>query len=223
MTFLELVQALHRESGAGGPPPSTVVNQIGEANRLVNWVRDADEQIQERWHDWRFLWSDDFSATTTAGTATISVPDTVADWDRDTFKINGDQKMVVEDYFDVRGSIFYTDQQMQPYRVIIRPDDNNLQLDPVPDDAYTITADYYRKPVKLQNDSDVSRIPERFHRAIIGQALLFYGSYENSEDVVANAKFILEDMMKALEANQRPKSRENLLGAGSLIQVRTPR
>ena len=56
-TFLELTQDLHRESGAAGSAPSTVVGQTGEAQRLVKWIQRADLQIQKLWHDWEFLWS----------------------------------------------------------------------------------------------------------------------------------------------------------------------
>lgn len=222
MTFLELVQTLHRESGSSGPQPTTVVNQTGETGRLVNWIISADHQIQERWIDWRFLWDDDYSYTTVAGTATVDKPSHVGDWDRKTFTVD-DQPLIAEDYRNVRGEVFNTDAvyRNKPCRVIINPD-NSLRFDPVPDKAYTIKAHYYRKPVELANDADVSRIPERFHRVIIGQALLFYGAYEDAEYVAAHGRIILDDMMKSLEANERSGARDNLLSSGESFQVVTP-
>ena len=80
-TFKELVQDLHRESGASGSTPSTVENQTGEALRMVRWIRRADLHIQKLWHDWKFLWSPtQYSEDTVDGTRDATVPTTQGIW-----------------------------------------------------------------------------------------------------------------------------------------------
>lgn len=220
MTFLELVQSLHRRSGEGGVTPTTVEGELThEVGRLKDWIRSADLQIQELWHDWKFLWANDYSHTTEAGVAVVEAPANVANWDFKTFRADG-QFLVVQEYADIRGENFVSDENYrgQPYRIIVRPD-NALQFDPVPDKGYVITADYYRKPTTLENNADVSRVPSRYHEIILGLALQFYGSYENAEDSMELGKKIVEDRLRGLESDQRPKSRENSLSSDGYFQV----
>jgi len=40
MTYLQLVQALHREAGLAGSAPASVSGQAGMAAKLVGWIAD---------------------------------------------------------------------------------------------------------------------------------------------------------------------------------------
>ena len=57
MTFLELCQTVRQEVGLSGTGPTTVVSQEGQLKVVVDFVIEADHQVQGLWSDWNFLWS----------------------------------------------------------------------------------------------------------------------------------------------------------------------
>jgi len=200
-TFLELVEDLHREAGGAGAAPSSVLIQSGEALRMVRWIRRADLAIQKKWHDWKFLWSDTpYSVNTVSGTQDYIVPDTHGAWDPSTFKIDGELIDVVE-YQKVKHEVFDTtvSSYNQPSRIIIMPN-KTLRLDPIPDAAYTITADYYLKPVPMSENTTISAIPEEYHEIILGQALIYYGNYENATDAKISGRELVAEWLPVLES-----------------------
>jgi len=220
-TFKQLVQDLHRESGASGSAPSSVVGQTGEALRMVRWIRRADLHIQKLWHDWKFLWSStQYSQDTVAGTQDAVVPTTQGIWDRSTFRIDGELIDVVE-YEKVKGEVFDTtaSSRDQPSRIIILPN-KNLRFDPVPDAAYTITADYFLKPVAMTADATVSKIPEEYHEVILGQALIYYGNYEHADDAKIYGKELVDEWLPILESECLPNEFESRrTSSGNRIEV----
>ncbi len=54
MNFLQLLQALQRESSTSGAVPSTCQNQVGDFARLVSWLATAWMDIQNERPDWFF-------------------------------------------------------------------------------------------------------------------------------------------------------------------------
>lgn len=214
-TFLELVQDLHREVGAAGVAPSSVTSQTGEALRLVNWIKKADQLIQELWVDWKFLWSE-FSDDTVASTATLAAPADLNFWDFETFKIDGDPLEVVE-YHDIRGETLDTSEG-QPARVIVMPD-HSLKFEPVPDAVYTITADYWKTPTLLAANSDVSAIPESYHLAILGRAMILYANYENAPEIKTQGEELYIEQLARLENHELPNKRNARFKQGGFFQV----
>ena len=225
-TFLELVKDLHRESGAAGNAPSTVASQAGESLRLVRWIQRADSHVQKLWHNWDFLWSPtQYSAATVAGTQDATAPTTQGAWDEKTFKLDGDPIAVVE-YSKVKGEVFNTGvtDRAQPSRVIILPN-KNLRFDPVPDAAYTITADYFLKPVTMDDtatsaNSIISKIPEEYHQVILGQALIYYGNYENAPDAKTYGVELVSEWLPRLESEFLPNEfNSRFTSSGNMIEV----
>lgn len=202
-TFLELVQDLHRESGATGNPPTTVVAASGENRRLVNWVRQADNFIQDQFFNWKFLWKR-YSQSTGASVATLAAPTDLKYWDLDTFKVDGDLTPAVE-YEEIKSEVL-DDSTGLPARVIIMPD-NSLLFEPIPDQAYSVSADYYKVPATLTANSDVSAIPPAFHEAILGRALMLYGNYENAAEAKDQGNEIYGPALARLESHQLPNQR----------------
>ncbi len=202
-TYIELVQDLHVEVGAAGTAPATVVGQTGENQRLVRWIRDADYYIQTLWHNWKFLTDMTFSMDTVADTQDMSKPVTVNMWDECTFRIDGDEIDVVE-YRDMKSESQDLVSRDKPSRIIILPN-NNLRFDPIPDAAYTITADQFVKPTKLAVDADVSVIPEEFHESVIvGRAMVLYGNYENAAEIKDQGLELYSEFLGRLESLQLP-------------------
>ena len=55
MNNLQLCQRLRQEAGIAGNGPATTVDQPGELGRIVNWISQAYEDIQNNDLAWRFL------------------------------------------------------------------------------------------------------------------------------------------------------------------------
>jgi hypothetical protein len=54
MTYLQLLQALHREAGLAGSAPSSVTGTTGMPQKLANWIAAAWIEIQSA-RKWSFL------------------------------------------------------------------------------------------------------------------------------------------------------------------------
>jgi hypothetical protein len=222
-TYLELVQDLHRETGASGPEPTTVIGLRGEADRLVGWVKSADMFIQELWVTWRFLWDQfDTGNVTTASTNALLAPSNLNFWDFKTFKIiepgeTDENPLTSVEYDSIKRDILDTSEDI-PSRAIVMPD-NNLKFEPVPDAAYTILADYYKKPTPLAANGDVSLIPEEYHQAIVGRAMILYANYENAPEIKDQGKEIYIEQLARLENHQLPNLENSRYTTGGVFQV----
>ena len=220
-TFLELVQDLHEEVGAAGVAPTAVTGQTGEASRLVNWIKRADEYVQLKYVNWKFL-RNIFSFATTASVATLSKPTGLRYWDRKTFTIiypgeTDKNPLAVVEYDAIKSDILDTTTGV-PSRAIIMPN-NDLQFEPVPDDAYTIGADYYVRPTLLAANTDVSAIPEEFHRVILGRAMILYANYESAPEIKDQGEEIYVEQLALLENDQLPNQYQSRFNTGAEIEV----
>lgn len=199
-TFLELVVDLHRESGASGQSPNSVSAQFGEQARLVRWVKQANDYVQNLFHNWKFL-RREFVQSTAEGVQTLASPLDHQYWDFDTFRVDGEIVEAVE-YDDVKTEVVDTSPG-KPSRITVMPD-SSLRFEPTPDRTYSITADYYRKPVPLVNNGDISVIPTQYHPVILGRALILYANYENAREIQEQGGAIYSEMLSRLEAHQLP-------------------
>jgi hypothetical protein len=217
-TFLELVDDLHREVGASGVAPAAVTNQVGEANRLVNWVKEADHYVQTLWHNWKFLLANpQYSVSTIPSTATLAKPSLCHAWDLKTFFIDGDPLDAVE-YDTIKREVLTTDEG-QPSRVIIMSD-LSLKFDPIPNDVYLITADFFLEPTDLAANADVSKIPPEYHQVILGRAIRLYANYENAKEIEDQGDQIYSEFITRLQDHQLPsQDNSQYRSTGNFIEV----
>lgn len=235
MTFLGLVQELHRECGAAGRAPTTVIGVTGEAARLVGWIKKANLAVQDLWENWKFLRCA-YSQTLTAGANTLAaptVPNAIGSgmWDLSTFKLQRvsdtfASPLLAVEYDDVKEEIIDTTSST-PWRVTIMPD-NSLRFEGTPNAADTITADFYREPIRDELDNTVtgaddleSSIPVKFQQVIIGKAQTYYGNYEGAAEQKTQGMELYTDYLARLENSELPnggKSRYRV-GRGQHIEV----
>jgi hypothetical protein len=206
MNFLQLVQALHAECGASGTAPQTVISQRGEAQRFVNWILRADRRIQKMWVNWKFL-RREFSQPTTEDEPSMPAPDDFGAWDLKTFRITEEgttEPTPIEavEYEKVKREIPQTESGF-PFRVVIMPD-NSLRIDPPPDGAHQIEADYWAKHTPMSGNTSESAIPEDFHDVILGKAMTYYGRYENAPEMLEAGQELLDDTLPRLENKELP-------------------
>ena len=229
MTFLQLFQRTHQESGTSGAQPTAVTSQSGKLLRIVNWVSQAWIDIQNERPNWSFMW-ESFTFDTIIDQrdyVPASLVENITDvkhWDTESFLIYKDATGVTDqnelEYMPyARWRPSYRNQMAarpssRPQLFTILPDNTNtVRFEPVPDAVYNIAGEYSRKPQLFTADSDVpTNLPDDFHMIIVWQALKYYGFFEDAPDVLDMAETNFENMLVKLEDTQLPAFDEDIAG-----------
>jgi len=216
MNFLQLVQRTARECGVAGVGPASVLNQTGEAGKLVGWVQDAWNDIQTAHQDWEFM-RQSASFATVAGQAVYTplqcgiAAGTFGMWVRSSFRnydtaagIGSEVEMDFTRYDSWRhdydlGSLKLV--RTRPIVATITPA-KALGLGPYPDAGYTVTADYYTAPVILAADADIPLIDAQFHMAIVWKACMSYGAFESAPEVYGRGETEFGKLMDRMTADR---------------------
>jgi len=229
-TFLELTQDLRREVGISGTGPASVLGNTGELERLVNWIKNAYIEIQNRHGgNWRFMRSD-FTIDTTVGQdeyvfsdftdiADASAISRFSSWRfkeyRNPPKIFltsagvGGQTWMSSVRFDPFENIYSigTQNDARPFHITITPQDS-VKIGPAPSEIYTVTGEYYKSAQILAADSDVPEMPPQFHQLIVYEAMKKYAGFESAPEVMARAHAEGNRVMRQLEVNQHERMRK---------------
>lgn len=199
-TFLEGVQDVVRLAGISSSTlPTAVTGQTGRLLKAVKYYQQANEEIENLHFDWNFLWSTN-TITTTASTATYAGEADLGLWDVNRVYYSGSA-------LDVIRWQQYTPEDLSngpPQYAVVQPD-NKLLIVPTPDAAYTITYDYFKKPVALVNDADEPLIPEQYRLVIVGRALMLFANYESAEEIKIQGQELYEQYLSRLEAHELPR------------------
>lgn len=213
-TFLQLCQKVRKECGIAGTGPSSVLNQLGEIDRVVTWVSTAWNDIQDLHTEWRWLWTSTSQALIAGGRIYDPTADwglSVHEWDYDSVKLYrtstgiGDERFLIfmpwDEFKQYYGWGNVTIQK--PTVFTKRPDDKimfNFQLD----DSYTLHADYWATPSVLVNNTDVPAMPARFHDVIVWKACIYYAEYEEAGITLASMMRRYKAMLAKLERIELP-------------------
>jgi len=208
-TYLVLCQDMARDIGIPGTGPSSVTaSDLSEEElAVVRYIKQADLDIQRRWFNWNFLWTE-ATITPSAGTSTLSSPANLGNWKLDAIvwsKATNDYQEL--DYMDwdeykLEYKLGVVDSGT-PEVFSVKPD-NVLDVYPTPDAATTISVEYWKTPTELAADSDISAIPPRFHNIIIARAKIYYGENEDAPEILSGALAEFEDLLDKLESDQLP-------------------
>ena len=187
-TFLTLAQDVRQEAGLAGTGPAAVTNQVGMDKKLVTWVKNAWIDIQEAHSSWRFLWKDDGLLTTNSRVRGYS-PSSLG------FSVRTLSKESIRAYVgSVANEMWISHMDYPEFRekylrgVVVsgRPitytwtPDNRILFYPVPNDAYTVSFEYYRTPQVLAQNGDTPICPEWLHDAIKYRALMYYAAHDEN-------------------------------------------
>jgi len=217
-TFLQLCQAVRQEAGISGTGPTSVLNQTGEMKRVVDWVARAYRDVQNLHRNWDFLLSD-FTFPTIVGNQeytpeAVSLPEHQT-WKTDSFRIfenarGWDDEVWLryypwQDFRDIYIRSGNRDATGRPLAWTIRPTDSAVVLWPLPDVAYTIVGEYYKR-AQVMDGNDTSPIfPQQFHDVLMWRALTFYGGFESAGEVYTLAKSEYGDTLSKLRRDQLPQ------------------
>jgi hypothetical protein len=209
MTLLDLVQTLRQESGIAGNGPTTTINQSGELGRLVNWIKQAYLDIQDKNTSWNFM-RKTFTFDCVIGTQNYDgsqIPD-LRNWKPYSNRIylntpNNEwflQFIPWEEFRDYRGFGASRAQTRRAIECTINPA-KELVLWPIPDNTYTVTGEYFRTPHVMLLDADVPLFPQ-FHMCIVFNALMRYASYVADPSLYAYAQKEYLKTISMLENDQ---------------------
>ncbi len=200
---------MSRDIGIPGTGPSSVTaSDLSEEElAVVRYIKNADVDIQRRWFNWDYLWSE-ATITPSVGVSTLTSPTNLGNWKLDSIVFS----KATDDYQQLEF------MDWEPYRLeyklgvidsgtpevfSIKPD-NVIDVWPTPDSTTTISTEYYRVPTELAADSDISSIPPRFHSMIIARAKIYYGENEDAPEILSGALASFEDLLDKLESDQLP-------------------
>lgn len=233
-TYLKICQNVARECGISGgadasPNPTAVTGQIGELNRVVNWVADAYIEIQNAEY-YRWL-RKKFTVNTVSGTATYAfgvvtdVDDAafITRFDRWRFNDRRNPPKLFLTSSGVGSQIFlsYTawdnfeylyetgslqDQTSQPVHITVNSKDE-IQLGIKPNDIYTLTGSYHKSAQILAVNGDIPEMPTQYHNLIMYQAMIYYGYFDVAPEIIARGKEGFNLIRNQLKRNQADEFR----------------
>lgn len=216
LTYLELCQRVRQEVGGNGTGPTTVLSQSGEYRRIVDWVSSADEDVQRKFNEWKFM-RGSFTLETVADDAEYSGADMAQpitnfrDWRWTTFKIRLTSAAVgsetelpyidYQDYLDI--SIGQTSTS-QPSCFTVG---NEMQiiLWPTPNAAYTVTGEYQKSVTKMAADDDTPLYPAEYHMLPVYRAMMRYARYTGASEIYADAERDYKSMLHEMSRTQLPR------------------
>lgn len=222
-TFLELCKDVNREAGLSGTGPASVSGQVGMDAKVVSWVKNAWNDIQETEKNWRFLWKNDGVVTCVQGQKTydpVGLGFDLRHYDKDSFRVYlgtiGNQLFITYvPYETFRANYLFGNLQTtqgRPTVFTVNPD-NTFSVWPTPNDAYVINFDYFRNPQVLANNTDTPIMPARFHQAIMYLALSRYSAHDENQILYQEAMMNYKRMMNRLYNDQLP----NMAVGGAMV------
>lgn len=218
-TYLQLVQDFVSEVGvAGGTGPVDIATgkEAKGVNRVIQYIREANDYILTLWPNWDFLWTLE-EGTTTAGQVTAG--DTLLPFPAlkpkhyptglGSFQINTGSSWKNLKYVNFKD--FWTSMRTgSPKAATARPSfwthrpNRQIELSHPIGAVFDYRYQYYREPPQLVDDDDVSIIPHGFDRLILVRAEMIYAKRENAPEHMQGAAAEYEDLMVRLESNYLP-------------------
>lgn len=192
-TYLELCQAVARRAGIGGTGPTSVVGQSGEYQRVVDWVRQAWEEIQMLHQEWYFRWGRFTVSTTGDGTDEYGICESGIEAINDktlTIYKNDDgvstkqplQYLPYDEFVTLHGRRYAEDGT--PWTCTMLPN-FALKVYPPPDDVYVIQGDFVRDIQVLAADADEPYVNGSHRLTILFRAMMLYAEHEEATGILA--------------------------------------
>ena len=216
-TFLQLAQRLRQEVSGNGTGPSTVVGQSGEYRRYVDWIAEADQEIQQEHNQWLFM-RKPFALNTVAGDGSYTPADCLTPftdlrtWVDRTFKsylltagVGNETELRRIDYES--WYVMYNTGPQSPSMPMHYTIGNSLEilLGPIPNDVYRVSGIYQRDVTTMTADLDTPSYPAEFHMLPVYLAMTKYGRYTGAGEVVAFGEAMYKKMLHRMERTQLPR------------------
>ena len=197
-----------------GPGPTDIVGQTSDYGRIVTWVTEAWDEIQNEDQTWKFMYvekSFNTSADKQEHTLTeLSLDDMVDRWLTETFKIykvsdgkSTERKMNPHSWEDFEFLFNIGDPpSAPPYDFTIRYPGDIVFSAPA-DDVYTITGTYKREPTTWTDKTTVPDMPSKYHWLIVYKALEKYAIWDNAPEKLALAMKQIDKLEGKMRRDQK--------------------
>lgn len=201
MNYLQLAQAVKRESGLSGGGPISLSAAIGDDDRIFKWVNWAARDVTLAREDWRWRRGSATLASTTSMTnaaAAFGLTD-FASW-KDAAGLYKPSAYRIADGAQTEHELqWLTYDQFRKQFMIGTPATGSVQywsisptdeflVGPAPDSAHFLRADYIKDYTDMAADTDVPALPTRFHMLIVWRALMEYGGFDAAGEVFMRAE-----------------------------------
>ena len=218
-TFLQLCIDTARDSGAVGKAPTSVLDQTGRQEKVVNWVRDAWKLIQTSQENWIFLRAN-WIGTLIPGAMEYSAvsfsvprfghwltdmpnyrPTTIYDpaiGKKDEHHIGLISYEQWKVYYD-RG---YHDPS-RPQHYALAPN-GELRFGQTPDKPYTVRGEYKKTAQILDGNADTPDFPEMYHDIIKWRAIMLMAEHDESPPGLQMAFGKYRELLFQLQRTQLP-------------------
>jgi hypothetical protein len=216
-TFLQLAQRLRQEVSGSGTGPSTTVGQTGELKRLIDWIVEADEEVQQEHDEWKFMVGS-FTLDTVASDNSYLAADCITpitdlrNWRIKTFKsyllssgTGSECKLSWMDYQEWYDR-YNTGAQSnsQPTRFTIG-NDMSIKLAATPDAVYRVSGEYQKSVTTLTNNADAPIYPAEFHMLPVYGGMMKHGLYVGAPELYQKGELLYNKMMRRMERSQLPR------------------
>ena len=218
-TFLQLASRLRQEVSGSGTGPSTTVGQTGELKRLIDWIVEADEEVQQEHDEWKFMVGS-FTLNTVADDNSYAASDCITpvtdlrNWRLETFKIyllaSGTSNegrlwwMDYQDWYERYNTGSQTNSRPQLFTV---GNDMSIKLGATPDAVYRISGEYQKSVTSLSANADVPVYPAEFHMLPVYGAMMKHGLYVGAPEFYQKGEILYNKMMRRMERSQLPRIR----------------
>lgn len=197
-----------------------MLDQIGQAKKLVDWTATAWLEIQGLHNTWnwmrkKFAWetvagTGDYLPSALTNTLTSSAMTDVRYWYKDTFRCQKksigiqDEQWLVEWEYNVFRNTYRFNVQVNGRPVVFgeNPAGKAIMLGQIPDDVYIISGEYQKRPTSIVNNDDTPDIPEEYHMMIVYKAMQSYGLFESAGEVLARGQSQYQALLTQLEREQ---------------------
>jgi len=215
VNYLQLVQALATELGIAGinqgaTKPETLVGLTGQLWNAANWIKQAENNINVMWADWKYL-ATEYSETLTVSSSAVpahSGTESVNKWDRNSFWLDITSsdagQLTWKDWVDFRRQILPGSSSLSNGKptIITEKRDGTMLLNSPSNSAYQLTAEFWKEPELLSADADVPAMPSQYHRIIICEAAIKYGNKEAAGEVIQGFEAEYIYLLDKLEGDQ---------------------
>jgi len=214
MTYLELVQRLHEESGLSGDPPTTLTGALGIHLKLATWIKTAWEDIQNM-RKWDWMWARfQFSLTPGVWEYDLRSDPKFDRYGRDisVWLYDPDEGAVKRSYLTVMRWLdfesVYPDpgalQANRPQAYTVTPE-KHLLVAPVPDKAYVMRGEFYQDPQVLSSDTDTPELDAKYHMLIVWRAATYVASHYAMSELFQFASGEFRRILSQLEREHLPE------------------
>lgn len=215
MNFLQLAKRTRQECGISGDGPAATEGQSGIYAKIIEWVKAAHEELQQLHVDWNFDWGREDCPLTPGQ----DVYEPVDLWGL-PFKLHAKDGCFIyrADQGD-RIKYWLTELPWEEFRQLrmsnvsgiptymaLSPD-KKLHFYPTPNDGLVLKLEYFKLPQVLAANTDVPRIPERYHMAIVWRAVMMWCGHDENPALFQVANGNYRELIRKMMVTELPAMR----------------